>query len=76
MSKVYRFYWERDWGFLQGAKIEKYLNFTLPKKLHGLSIPGLEEGGRRKVNKSIYGTNDAARAWYTRVRRILMDIVF
>ena len=33
-----------------------------------LCLPGVEEGSLLKLNKSIYGTNDAARAWYKALR--------
>jgi hypothetical protein len=36
----------------------------MPRNLGGASIPGVPAGSLLKCNKSIYGTNDAARQWY------------
>eukprot|EP00959_Pyramimonas_sp_CCMP1952_P262099 5480715-Pyramimonas_sp.AAC.1 len=41
-----------------------------------MTTPGLEEGSLLKLNKSIYGTNDAARAWYKRIVQILKQVGF
>eukprot|EP00959_Pyramimonas_sp_CCMP1952_P011770 247785-Pyramimonas_sp.AAC.1 len=46
----------------------------MPRNLQGTSMPGIEDGSLIKLNKSIYGTNDAARAWHERVVQILRDI--
>eukprot|EP00959_Pyramimonas_sp_CCMP1952_P046003 960957-Pyramimonas_sp.AAC.1 len=59
-----------------GVQIERELYFKLPKNLPGMNIPGLEEGSLLKSNKSIYGTNDAARAWYKRIVQIVLGIGF
>ena len=39
-----------------------------------LSLLFFEKGSLLKLNKSIYGTNDAARAWYLALREILTHI--
>eukprot|EP00959_Pyramimonas_sp_CCMP1952_P237041 4953820-Pyramimonas_sp.AAC.1 len=63
-------------AFLQGVKIERGLYLKMPRNLQGMSIPGIEEGSLLKLNKSIYGTNDAAKAWYRRIVQSLRDIGF
>eukprot|EP00972_Heterocapsa_arctica_P043701 6451356-Heterocapsa_arctica.AAC.1 len=49
-------------AFLQGQKIERELYFRLPKNLGPLTIPGVQDGDLLRLNKSIYGLNDASRA--------------
>ena len=51
-------------AFLQGKKIQRELYFRLPRNLGPLTIPGVKAGDLLRLNKSIYGLNDAARAWY------------
>ena len=58
-------------AFLQGKKIERELYFRMPSNLGKCALPGVEAGSLLKLNKSIYGTNDAARAWYTTLRASL-----
>ncbi len=49
------------------------LYFKLPSNLGPLKIPGVEPGCLLKLNKSIYGTNDAARQWYLALVDILKE---
>lgn len=59
-------------AFLQGLPIQRELCFRLPKNLGRCSIPRVSRGSLLKLNKSICGTNDAARAWYPSIRSVLL----
>eukprot|EP00959_Pyramimonas_sp_CCMP1952_P050318 1051561-Pyramimonas_sp.AAC.1 len=49
-------------AFLHGKAIARELYFRIPTNLGKRDIPGVKAGDLLKLNKSIYGLNDAARA--------------
>lgn len=52
-------------GAFQGKNLERELYIKLPSNLGPCHRPhGLSAGCLLRLNKSIYGTNDAVRAWY------------
>ena len=60
-------------AFLQGKNITRELYFRLPRNLGQCRMPfGIPVGSLLRLNKSIYGTNDASRAWYLAIRDMLL----
>ena len=60
-------------AFLQGQPIDRELYFKMPTNLGKASIPRVEAGSLLRLNNSIYGTNDAARAWYLALSKVLRE---
>eukprot|EP00959_Pyramimonas_sp_CCMP1952_P377026 7897215-Pyramimonas_sp.AAC.1 len=61
-------------AFLQGKVITRELYFRIPTNLGKRAIPGVKAGDLLKLNKSIYGAGDAARAWYVARRETLVKL--
>lgn len=59
-------------AFLHGKRIQHELYFRVPSGTGPCKIPGLVEGSLLRLNKSIYGTNTAASAWYLAIVEILI----
>lgn len=53
-------------AFLQGKSIEREIFVRPPKEF--------DEGKLWKLKKNVYGLNDAARAWYFKVREVLVKL--
>ena len=53
-------------AFLQGNKIERDLFVKPPKEF--------DDGCLWKLKKNVYGLNDAARAWYSRLKEVLLGL--
>ena len=53
-------------AFLQGNEIERDIYVRPPKEF--------DDGYLWKLNKNVYGLNDAARAWYSRLKHVLMKL--
>ena len=53
-------------AYLQGDKIERVVHLRPP--------PEFNCGSLWKLKKTVYGLCDAARQWYLRVKRVLMDL--
>ena len=53
-------------AFLQGHKIDRDIYLKPPKEFY--------KGFLWKLNKTVYGLNDAARAWYLRVKSELINL--
>ena len=53
-------------AFLQGNEIDRDVYVRPPKEF--------DDGYLWKLNKNVYGLNDAARAWYSRLKFVLTDL--
>ena len=53
-------------AFLQGKEIECNVYMRPPKEF--------DDGYLWKLNKNVYGLNDAARAWYSKLKYVLMNL--
>ena len=53
-------------AFLQGNKIDRDVFVRPPKEFN--------DGTLWKLNKNVYGLNDAARAWYSRIKEVLLTL--
>ena len=61
-------------AFLQGKRITRQLYFRLPKNTGDFKLTGIAPGSLLRCEKTIYGTNDAARQWYLALKEILESL--